>query len=118
MDDGDHTPAYKLKRAAWREWHTANPHVWDRFVRMADEARAHRPGERTGHWLIIGKLRWEHWFTTTGPEFKLSNDHTAFYARAYMASRADRRGFFKIKRMIGEDWSDTCRKCGVPNGKL
>jgi len=113
MTDEKHTFEFKMKRQAWREWHVANPHVFERFTKLADEARVQRPGVRVGHWLIIGKLRWEHFFQTTGPDFKLSNDHAAFYARAYMASRPDRRGFFKIKRMIGEDWDSTAALCGV-----
>ena len=115
MEDGNHTPEFRLKRAGWREWHLANPHVLNRFTRLADEARIQRPGVRVGHWLIIGKLRWEHFFETTGPEFKLSNDHAAFYARAYMASHPSRHNFFRIKPMIGEDFSHTRKVCGINN---
>jgi len=106
----NHKPEYVEKLNKWRVWHKDNPHVWEMFCKLADKVRA-TGAKKTGAWLIIGRMRWDHFFETEGAEFKLPNDHIAFYARAYMASKPERSGLFKIKRMFGEDFEHTARKC-------
>jgi hypothetical protein len=65
------------------EWHKQNPEVWEYF-----EGFLLKPSKRQkkiSHWLIINRIRWEISIMTTGGEFKISNDHIAFYARYWKA---------------------------------
>lgn len=88
------------KKAFW-EWHKANPHVWLYFEKYAMEAVA-RGRTRVSHWLIINRIRWEVSIETTGGEFKISNDHIAFYARMWRAKYPQHKDLFAVKRMLGE----------------
>lgn len=106
-----HKPEYLEKRDKWREWHVENPHVYEQFCHLADQLR--EVGQKTSAWLVINQMRWLHYFETSGAEFKLPNDHIAFFARAYMASRPERSGLFNIKRMFGEDFEHTKERCGL-----
>ena len=107
----EHGPEFVAKREKFREFHRANPHVWDKFCTLADQLRT--VDKKTSAWLVINRLRWDHYFETQGAEFKLPNDHIAFYARGYMKSAPERRGLFNIKTMAGEDFKRTRAECGV-----
>ena len=92
---------YQEKKAAFWEWHKANPGVWQLFERFSLQAIAHGR-TRISHWLIINRIRWETAILTTGEDFKISNDYIAFYARLWIAKHPEHKGLFQIKRMIGE----------------
>jgi len=89
------------KKKLWWEWHKANPQVWEYFERFAFEAIRHKR-EKISHWLIINRIRWETSIITTGEDFKISNDHIAFYARLWKAKHPEHKNLFTTKRMIGE----------------
>ena len=109
-------PAYAewLTRAnEWWRWHLQNPQVWTWFEQFAFEA-VKRGRSRISHWLIINRIRWEVFITTTGviahtedgrEEFKISNDHIAFYARLWKHRYPQHASLFKTKRMVGEPGS-------------
>jgi hypothetical protein len=88
------------KKEFWL-WHKQNPHVWQHFERFALEAVSHGH-KKISHWLIINRIRWEVAIVTTGGEFKISNDHIAFYARLWNARHPEYSELFTIKKMIGE----------------
>lgn len=90
------------RRDAWWAWHTLNPHVWEMFDRFAREAQT--AGRTVGHWLIVNRIRWEVFVVTRGGEFKISNNHIAFYARHWLEQNPGGTPLFKIKRMHGEPW--------------
>ena len=92
---------FEEKKQAWWEWHKANPHVWHLFERFAYEA-VNKGRKRISHWLIINRIRWETNIITTGEDFKISNDHIAFYARLWKAKHPQHKDLFTTKRMIGE----------------
>jgi hypothetical protein len=102
-------PAYALwlaKKAEWWRWHNDNPDVWLYFERFALEAINHGR-DRISHWLILNRVRWEVWITTTtqGPDdddFKIPNEHFAFYARLWKTRYPQHAALFLTKRMIGE----------------
>jgi hypothetical protein len=93
-------PSFDTRKRAWWAWHQANPEVWRLFDRFAFEAIEH--GHKVSHWLIINRIRWETFIVTTGHDYKLSNDHIAFYARLWRAVYPEHKDLFTIKRMKGE----------------
>ena len=93
--------SFEQKKERWWDWHKANPHVWHLFERFAYEA-VNKGRKRISHWLIINRIRWETNIVTTGEDFKISNDHIAFYARLWRAKHPAHKDLFTIKRMIGE----------------
>ncbi len=75
--------------------------MWVLFERFALEAIYHGR-KKISHWLIINRIRWETTIVTTGGDFKISNDHIAFYARLWKAKHPEHKDLFTTKRMIGE----------------
>lgn len=92
---------YEQKKRDWWEWHKKNPHVWELFERFAMEA-VRKGRKKISHWLIINRIRWETSIITTGHDFKISNDHIAFYARLWIALHPDYKDLFNVKKMKGE----------------
>lgn len=93
--------SFEEKKRAWWDWHKQNPQVWEYFERFALEA-VNKGRKKISHWLIINRIRWEISIMTTGGEFKISNDHIAFYARLWKATYPQYAELFTTKRMIGE----------------
>jgi hypothetical protein len=93
--------SYQAKKEAWWAWHKDNPQVWVLFERFALEAISHGR-KKISHWLIVNRIRWETTIVTTGGDFKISNDHIAFYARLWKAKHPEHKDLFNTKRMIGE----------------
>ena len=77
-------------------FHAMNPHVYDLFLRFAKQALT-SGRERFGIAAIWERMRWEAAFNTTGEEFKISNNHRAYYARKLMAQEPGFEAFFVIK---------------------
>ena len=94
------------KKAEWWRWHQDNPQVWHYFEQFASEAVS-RGRLKISHWLIVNRIRWEVFITTTrvargDDDFKISNDMIAFYARYWKTTHPQHSGLFNTKRMIGE----------------
>ena len=89
------------RKQAWWDWHKANPNIFLLFERFSLEAitNGHK---RLSAWLIVNRIRWETIVATTGGDFKINNDHIAFYARLFIAKYPQYKEFFVIKRMKGE----------------
>lgn len=83
------------------EFHAANPHVYERLVALARQARA-RGRDKLGMKMLFEVVRWEHTLRTDDPEFKLNNNYTAFYARLIMAREPDLRGIFDTREQRHE----------------
>lgn len=95
---------FHLREAAFQQWHQDNPLIWEYFKKFSFAA-INAGHKRISHWLIINRIRWEVFITTTGKDFKISNDLIAFYARLWRKTYPEHRRLFKIKRMRGEVWS-------------
>ena len=94
---------FLAKKQAWLEWHTANPMVWKMFEQFAFQAvKMNR--KKISHWLIINRIRWEVAMKTTGSDFKICNNHIAFYARLFVKVHPQYRFIFNLKRMADEPW--------------
>jgi hypothetical protein len=96
---------FHLRQREFNEFNAANPEVWQHFERFTMEAiqAGHR---KISHWLIINRIRWEVMITTTGGDYKISNDHIAFYARLFVKVHPQYRFIFNLKRMRDEPWHE------------
>lgn len=97
------TDTYSDNLLAWHAWHRENPTVWELFEHFALQA-VNRGRTRIGHWLIIGRIRWETAVITTGDDFKIRNGYIAFYARLWRDTHPQYADLFEIRPMIGEPW--------------
>lgn len=82
--------------AAAEKFDNENPHVYVLFAGFARTALT-SGRKRFGIAAIWERMRWEMAFSTTEKEFKISNNHRAYYARKIMAAHKDFHGFFVIK---------------------
>lgn len=84
----------------FKEYHQANPHVYERLRAMALQARA-RGREKIGIGMLYEVLRWEHAMATTDPssEFKLDNNYKPYYARLIMQSDPRLAGIFETREL-------------------
>jgi hypothetical protein len=80
------------------EFHHANPHVYNTFVRLARSARR-RGKNRLSIGMLFEVLRWEIALTTTDPDFKINNNYRPRYARLLMKREPDLAGFFVLREM-------------------
>lgn len=83
---------------AWREFHAANPHVYNRLVILSRQL-VRRGHKRIGIGMLFEVLRWEHAMTTTGDAFKLNNNYRALYAREIMRREGDLDGVFATREL-------------------
>lgn len=90
-------------REKWWAFHVANLHVYTLLRDMALELKA-QGINKCGISLLWERLRWESYVQTQGQgEYKLSNNHRAFYARFLMAREPALAGFFAIKPQPSEE---------------
>lgn len=92
---------FDLKQKEFNEWDKKNPKVWMLFKKFSLEAidKGHK---RLSHWLIINRIRWETFVSTTGDDYKISNDFIAFYARKWKLEFPQYAELYKTKRMKDE----------------
>lgn len=105
---------YETGRLKWLKYHAAHPIVWVMFDRFALQSFARR--KRYSPWSVGGRVRWEVDFTKTeGEDYKLSNNHIAYYSRAWMLQDPVLRGrFFVTRPMRGEDYEALLQRLGRP----
>ena len=89
----------KLEIAFWT-FHNTNPPIYRLLVKFARQWR-----ERRGEDAVMGigqlfeRVRWEISMGTIGDaNFKLNNNHRAFYARLIMDCNPDLDGIFRLRR--------------------
>lgn len=83
---------------AFRDFHRANPGIYNRLVGMCREARA-RSCNKVGIGMLFEVLRWDHLVRTNADDFKLNNNHRAYYARLIMERESDLRGIFETREL-------------------
>ena len=91
----------KLERE-FLEFHLANPDVYTALLNYAVQLQA-RGRKRYGIGALFEVLRWHKAMTTTDPDFKLNNNHRAFYARLIMTRESALDGFFSVRRSVADD---------------
>lgn len=88
----------KLEQAFWK-FHYANPQVYRLLVKFARQWRYARGGHaRMGIGQLFERVRWEISLNTVGDQFKLNNNHRAFYARLIMDRNEDLEGIFRLRK--------------------
>ena len=80
-----------------------NPEVYKKLVDLAYEAKR-RGKTKLSIEMLYNVLRWYTFLNTKddASDYKLSNNHKAFYARKIMAENPDLDGFFSTKTSKGE----------------
>lgn len=103
-DDFDDLPLFapqesrrsKLERQFWK-FHADNPHVYQLLVGFAREwkkaGRAH-----LGIAMLFERTRWQVLITIHSKDFKLNNNHRAFYSRLIMENEPDLADLFSLRR--------------------
>jgi len=89
-----------LEKKFW-EFHLAHREVYRTLVYFARQWRERRgPDSFCGIKALYERARWEMAFQSLDdqPPPKLSNNHTAFYARLIMDRNPDLEGIFRLKR--------------------
>ena len=83
--------------AEFREFHTANPHVYDLFDRFTQQVLA-RGFDRYSSDAILHRVRWHTTIETSDAEgFKINNNWAAFYSRLWMEFNPQYDGFFETR---------------------
>lgn len=76
-----------------------NPRVWSLFVCFAEEAIL-RGRNRLSTKLIIERIRWELYIETNSQdEFRINNNHTAYYARKWIEEYPLHSELFETRRV-------------------
>jgi len=80
------------------KFHKENPEVWELFVKFTfDVVNTGRKNYSVK--AVFERIRWHTDIETTGKPFKLSNNHTAYYARHFHEKYPEHEGFFKTKQL-------------------
>ena len=89
----------KLEKSFWK-FHEANPKVYTMLVKFAYQWRR-RLGDQAklGISELFERVRWEVSIHTEGNgNFKLNNNHRAFYARLIMDRHVELREMFRLRK--------------------
>lgn len=92
----DHSQESKLERAFWK-FHNNNPIVYELLVRFAREWHQYR--DHCSMSLLFERARWAYSIeVNTQDNFKLNNNHKAYYARLILDREPDLCGFFRLRQ--------------------
>ncbi len=85
----------------FEQYHSDNPQVYELFRKYAVMA-LDRGFTRFSAKAIFERLRWHYSVETSGDEFKLNNNYTAYYARKLMAEDSRFKDFFELRKHKGD----------------
>ena len=85
----------------WWDYHKSNAQVYDLFERFTMDVikRGHKKYSANA---VFERIRWHTNVETEHGEFRLSNNHRAYYARYFHWKHPEFDGFFRTKRVGGE----------------
>lgn len=86
----------------FQKFHKQNPHVFIRLREMALTMKRHGRS-RLGIKMLFEVLRWERMLETSGDEFKLNNNYSAFYARMLEETTPELKGIFATRKSISDE---------------
>jgi hypothetical protein len=80
------------------EFNREHPEVWRMFVEFTRD-RIERGFDHYSARAIFHRIRWETEYpgSTEGEEYQLNDHHSPFYARAFMNTFPEHRGFFRVR---------------------
>lgn len=80
------------------DFHESNPHVYELvelFTFQVIDSGYHHYSINS----IFERIRWHTNIETNQTDFKLSNNHRAYYARHFMEKNPEYAGFFRTKKL-------------------
>ena len=90
----------QMLRAA-QDYHQKHPEVWDYFVQFTME-RINQGFKHYSARGIFHRIRWETAVPTDEGQYKISNNHSPFYAREFMKRYPQHAGFFRTTKLISK----------------
>jgi hypothetical protein len=97
----------------FEKFHTDNPRVYATLVMLARQWIDRTGHSKLGVATLYERARWDIAISTNDPNFKLNNDHRAFYARLIMLQEPDLAGLFKLRRSEADAWAAILRHTAV-----
>jgi hypothetical protein len=93
-----HGNASKLETQFW-QFHNDNPDVYKYLIRFAKEYRSRRGKDsRLGIAVLYERVRWEVSIAVDTRDFRLNNNHRAYYARLIMLQEPELKDIFKVRK--------------------
>lgn len=86
--------------AAFEEFHSQNPQVYEAFKRFAREAKG--KVARYSSDAILHRIRWWTAIETTDGSFKINDHWSSFYARLLMRDDPSFNGFFELRKAAAD----------------
>lgn len=98
------TTRYDQMREQTIRYHLKNPLVWQYFCKFTFEIME-RGFKNYSSNAIFERIRWETDQADTEGQstFKVSNNHRAFYARAFMKKYPEHAGFFRLREQTSKN---------------
>lgn len=85
-----------LEAAFW-EFHEKNPQIYRMICRFSNEAIT-KGRKRLSINMLFERIRWYTQIETTDEDYKLNNNHRAFYARLWLRDHPGWPDFFALRR--------------------
>ena len=82
----------------FEEFHEANPRVYELFERFTFKI-IERHYDHYGVSAVFERIRWHMTIDTTSTDFKLNNNHRAYYARLFETKHPEHEGFFRKRAL-------------------
>lgn len=82
---------------AFEKFHRENPHVYQLLRKEALRIKRRTSLKKVGIKLLFERLRWLYAFKTQEDNFKLNNNHHAFYSRELMKREPELSDFFRTR---------------------
>lgn len=92
--------------ARFERFHIHNPDFWHLFCKFTDRMRQVKPQYAVAS--IFERARWELDLITTNTDddsLKLNNDFKAYYARMYLVTHPNAKGFFELRKLTSQNRS-------------
>ena len=90
------------------EFHKAHPQVWSLFVTFTNEKISHGFTHYSAKG-VFERIRWEtDQAENRSNEFKINNNFSSFYARAFMRRYPAHDGFFRTRQQISKKDGPVC----------
>lgn len=98
--DVEDLPHEATPRELFEAFHARNPGVYSELERMC-QALVDRGRRRIGIGMLFEVLRWNYYLATTDPdsEFRLNNNHRAYYARLIIERHPEWADLFQLRQV-------------------
>lgn len=85
----------------WEVFHKNNPQIYELIKKFTYEViKVGRKSYSIN--AIFERVRWHTTIETSGGDFKISNNHRAYYARFFLKEHPEYPNFFKTKELRSE----------------